>query len=379
MPIVFDDTQEMLRDSALAFLKDNAPISALRTLRDTHDPVGFSRDLWRQAAELGFTGVLIDEAYGGSGLGVVEAGIIAEAIGATLAPLPFLSTSVLGASLLGLFGSDTQRSALLPEMASGRHLTALALDEGSKHRPDRITMLARRHGDGYMLDGSKVFVVDGHVADTLIVVAKDAQAGVDGDISLFLVPRDSAGVRVERCVIADATNAARVTFEGVRIPAYALLGRAGNGAAMLDKVLDIARAVLSSELVGIADATFARTLAYLKERSQFGKQIGEFQALQHRAAHLFAEIELARAAVLQCQQRLDAGRSDGPEPLVCVAKAKAGTTTTLAVQEGVQMHGGIGMTDELDIGFYMKRARTAQEWLGDANWQLNRWAGMRGY
>jgi len=378
MPIVLTDTQEMLRDSAMTFLQENAPISALRTLRDTRDPVGFSRELWQRCAALGFAGVMIDESYGGSGLGAVEAGVIAEAIGTTLAPLPFLSTAVLCAALVGLYGNEGQRRALLPQIAAGRHLMALALDETARHRPERIATQARRDADGYVLDGSKVFVVDGHVADTLVVAARTGAGAGDG-ISLFLVPRDHAGVQVERCVLADATNAARIVFHAARVPADALLGSVGSGAQMLERVLDIGRAVLSSELLGIADASFARTLAYLKERRQFGKAIGEFQALQHRAAHLFAEIELARAAVLRCQQRLDEGHADGPDPLVCVAKAKAGDTATLAVQEGVQMHGGIGMTDEFDIGFFMKRARTAQEWLGDANWQLDRWATLRGY
>lgn len=379
MPIVLTDTQEMLRDSAMTFLQENAPISALRTLRDNRDPVGFSRELWQGCAALGFAGVMIDEAYGGSGLGAVEAGVIAEAIGTTLAPLPFLSTAVLGAALIGRYGSDGQRGALLPEIAAGRHLVALALDETARHRPERIATQARRDAGGYVLDGTKVFVVDGHVADTLVVAARTGAAGASDGVSLFLVPRGHAGVQVERCVLADATNAARINFDGARVPADALLGSQGSGAHMLEHVLDIARAVLSSELLGIADASFARTLAYLKERRQFGKAIGEFQALQHRAAHLFAEIELARAAVLRCQQRLEEGDADGPEPLVCMAKAKAGDTATLAVQEGVQMHGGIGMTDEFDIGFFMKRARTAQEWLGDSNWQLDRWATLRGY
>lgn len=377
MAIVFDETQHMLRDSAMAFLRESAPIRDLRKLRDSHDETGFSRPLWQRFADLGFAGVLIDERFGGSGLGVVEAGTLAEAIGTTLAPLPFLSTAVLGATLVGLNGSELQRHAMLPGMAAGSHLTALALDESGKHRPERIALRAERAGDQYRLDGAKVFVVDGHVADTLIVAARTTDGS--GGVTLFLVPRATAGIEVERCVLADASNTARIAFDDVRIPSSAMLGRPGEGAAMLERALDIGRAVLSSELLGIADETFTRTLAYLKERKQFGKAIGEFQALQHRAAHLFTEIELARAAVLRCQQRLDEQAADGPEPLVCVAKAKAGTTATLAVQEAVQMHGGIGMTDEFDMGFYMKRARTAQEWLGDANWQSDRWATLRGY
>ncbi|MCT9074125.1 acyl-CoA dehydrogenase family protein [Cupriavidus gilardii] len=384
MAIVLNDTQDMLRDSALTFLRENAPISALRAMRDSGDPVGFSRELWQRFADLGLAGVLVPEAYGGSGLGVVEAGVIMEAIGRTLAPSPFLSTAVLGASLLTHFGNDAQRDALLPAIAAGRHLTALALDEAGKHRPFRLSTRATADAGGYRIDGSKQLVVDGHVADTLIVAARtaDAQAGQSEDtqgITLLLVPRTSRGVRIERVVLADATQAARIVFEGVQVPADAVLGDVDGGGAILERALDIGRAVLSSELLGIADEAFARTLAYLKERRQFGKIIGEFQALQHRAAHLFTELELTRAIVLRCQQRLDESAPDGPEALASAAKAKAGETATLAVQEGVQMHGGIGMTDEFEIGFFMKRARTAQEWLGDANFHADRWARMRGY
>jgi len=384
MAIVLNDTQDMLRDSALTFLRENAPISALRAMRDSGDPVGFSRELWQRFADLGLAGVLVPEAYGGSGLGVVEAGVIMEAIGRTLAPSPFLSTAVLGASLLTHFGNDAQRDALLPAIAAGRHLTALALDEAGKHRPFRLSTRATADAGGYRIDGSKQLVVDGHVADTLIVAARtaDAQPGQSEDtqgITLLLVPRTSRGVRIERVVLADATQAARIVFEGVQVPADAVLGDVDGGGAILERALDIGRAVLSSELLGIADEAFARTLAYLKERRQFGKIIGEFQALQHRAAHLFTELELTRAIVLRCQQRLDESAPDGPEALASAAKAKAGETATLAVQEGVQMHGGIGMTDEFEIGFFMKRARTAQEWLGDANFHADRWARLRGY
>ncbi|MGY8525366.1 acyl-CoA dehydrogenase family protein [Paracidovorax citrulli] len=382
MAIVMNDTQQMLRDSALAYLRENATIRALRAMRDAGDQTGFSRELWQGFADLGLAGVLVPERWGGSGLGVVEAGVVMEAIGRTLAPSPFLSTAVLGASLLTLHGTDAQRDALLPDIAAGRHLTALALDESARHRPNRIETRARPDADGYRIDGAKQFVVDGHVADTLIVAARTGDAGssaLDDGITLLLVPRDSAGIRIERAVFADASQAARIAFENVHVPATSVLGEPGHGAAILEHALDIARAALSSELLGIADEAFARTLSYLKERRQFDKIIGEFQALQHRAAHLFTEIELTRAAVLACQQKLDASAPDGPEPLASMAKARAGDTATLAVQEGVQMHGGIGMTDEFEIGFFMKRARTAQEWLGDSSFHADRWARLRSY
>ncbi|MDR3381852.1 acyl-CoA dehydrogenase family protein [Cupriavidus basilensis] len=379
MAIVLNQTQEMLRDSALAFLRESAPIPTLRKLRDTRDDTGFSPALWREFAELGFAGVLIPEQYGGSELGVVEAGVLMEALGRTLAPTPFFSTALLGASLISRGGSAAQKAHFLPAIAAGRHLTALAIDEGAAHRPERQALAAVQQDGGFVLNGAKVFVIDGHIADTLIAVGRTSGNADDRDgVTLFLVPRGADGITVERTVMADARNAARVQFRDVRVAADAVLGEAGRGAAMLEHALDIARVALASELVGIADEAFARTLQYLKERKQFGKIIGEFQALQHRAAHLFSEIEITRAAVLRSQQLLDDGPAQ-PIALVSAAKARAGSTAMLAVQEAVQMHGGIGMTDEFEIGFYMKRACAAQILLGDTNFHAQRWATLRGY
>ncbi|GAB7550226.1 acyl-CoA dehydrogenase family protein [Cupriavidus sp. 8B] len=379
MAIVLNQTQDMLRDSALAFLRESAPISMLRKLRDTRDDTGFSPALWKAFAELGFAGVLIPEQYGGSELGVVEAGVLMEALGRTLAPTPFFSTALLGASLIARGGSAAQKAHFLPAIAAGKHLTALAIDEGATHRPERQALAAVQQDGGFVLNGAKVFVIDGHIADTLIVVGRTSGNASNRDgVTLFLVPRGADGIAVERTVMADARNAARVQFREVRVAADEVLGEVGGGAAMLEHALDIARAALASELVGIADEAFERTLQYLKERKQFGKIIGEFQALQHRAAHLFGEIEITRAAVLRSQQLLDDGPAQ-PVALVSAAKARAGSTAMLAVQEGVQMHGGIGMTDEFEIGFYMKRACAAQILLGDTNFHAQRWATLRGY
>ncbi|MFJ1254461.1 acyl-CoA dehydrogenase family protein [Cupriavidus sp. CuC1] len=379
MAIVLNQTQDMLRDSALAFLRESAPISMLRKLRDTRDDTGFSPALWKAFAELGFAGVLIPEQYGGSELGVVEAGVLMEALGRTLAQTPFFSTALLGASLIARGGSAAQKAHFLPAIAAGKHLTALAIDESAAHRPERQALAAVQQDGGFVLNGAKVFVIDGHIADTLIVVGRTSGNASDRDgVTLFLVPRGADGIVVERTVMADTRNAARVQFREVRVAADAVLGELGGGAAMLEHALDIARAALASELVGIADEAFERTLQYLKERKQFGKVIGEFQALQHRAAHLFGEIEITRAAVLRSQQLLDDGPAQ-PVALVSAAKARAGSTAMLAVQEGVQMHGGIGMTDEFEIGFYMKRACAAQILLGDTNFHAQRWATLRGY
>jgi hypothetical protein len=379
MPLVLTEEQSMLRDSARGLISDKAPVAHLRQLRDGKEADGFSRALWKTFAEMGFAGLLVPEAFGGSGLGCVEAGVMMEEIGRTLMPSPFLSTAVVGASALSRGGSEAQKAAYLPKIVDGSLLTTLAVDEGAKHRPLHTTLQAVRSGNGFKLSGAKAFVVDGHVADLLIVAARSAgNAGDRNGLTLFLVDPKAKGVAIERTVMVDAHNAARITFDNVEVNADGVLGEVDGGAALLESVLNIGRGAVASEMVGLSEEVFGRTVTYLKERKQFGKLIGEFQALQHRAAQLYIDIEITRAAVLKALQALDSD-SDKAGAAVAVAKARAGTTATLAVQEGVQMHGGMGMTDQFDIGFFMKRARVAQELFGDSNFHTERLAEGKGY
>ncbi|HPA91455.1 MAG TPA: acyl-CoA dehydrogenase [Quisquiliibacterium sp.] len=376
MALVLNDEQRMLQDSARAFISESAPVAHLRALRDGRDDTGFSRDLWKKFAEMGFSGILVPEGQGGSGLGVVEAGVIAEELGRTLAPSPFLSTAVLAAAAIRRGGSAAQQAAMLPKIAAAELVVALAIDEGVKHRPGAIATKAVRDGAGFRIDGAKTLVVDGHVADRLIVAARVA---ADGDpVALFVVDARAPGVAIERTVMVDAHNAARVRLTNVQVGADALLGSVEGGAALLEAVLDTGRAVLASELLGIADEVFARTLTYLKERRQFGRIIGEFQALQHRASELFCDIEMTRAIVIRALQAVDEDPVKARD-IVSAAKARACTTANRAVQEGVQMHGGMGMTDQFDIGLFMKRARVAQELLGDAHFHADRHATLNAY
>ena len=343
-------------------------------LRDSRDAAGFDRPLWRAFAEQGYSAILVPEAHGGLGLGAVEAGIIGEALGRTLTPSPFLSTAVLAARALARSGSAAQQAQLLPAIAAAETVIAFAVDETSKHRPDAIAATAARDGSGWRLDGAKTFVLDGHVAERFIVAARTAEGG----LTLLLVDAQAPGVQIERTLMVDAHNAARLRFDGVRIAADAVLGAAGAADAVLAEVLDFGRVVVAAQLLGIADAVFELTLAYLKERRQFDRAIGEFQALQHRAAELYIDIELTRALVLGALQAMDADPAKAGL-IVAQAKAHACTTANRAVQEGVQMHGGIGMTDEFDVGLYMKRARTLQELFGDAGYHADRVAAMGGY
>lgn len=375
MPLFLDDEQTMLRDTARDFIADTAPVAHMRALRDADDPTGFSRDLWKQFAEMGFTGILIGEDQGGLGLGHVEAGIVLEEIGRNLTPSPFLTTAV--AAVEALRGT-VQADRWFPGILSGETVAALAIDETAKHR-DAISLRADRAGNGFRLSGTKRFVAHGHVADLLIVAARTAGAPDDREgVTLFAVPRDMTGMTVEPERLADASLAATVTFADATLDGDAVLGEVDGGRAILDRLLRAGRTGVAAESLGVGTGAMAMTIGYLKDRNQFGVPIGSFQALQHRAAHLYAEMEVARAAVLKAQQLLDAD-ADGADAAVSVAKAMTAMATTLAVNEGVQMHGGIGMTDAYDIGFYMKRARVLAELWGDSGFHADRLAVAAGY
>lgn len=378
MALILNEDQEMLRDAARGFLTRRSPVSELRRVRDEAVTDGFSRDIWREMAEQGFAGVLIGEDHGGSAFGHVGAGVIAAEMGATLAPSPYLSTAVLGARALSQ-GSAAQQDEYLPRIASGALLTALALDEGPKHRPARIAMRAEKSGNGFKLTGRKSFVPEGGAADLLIVAARTAGSDDEAEgVTLFLVPAGADGVTPRVTPAVDSRNYADIAFEGVQVDGEAVLGEIDHGQAVLNGVLTAGRAVLAAEMEGLSRQAFAMTVDYLKTRKQFGQPLGAFQGLQHRAAHLWMELELVESAVLKALQELDAG-SDFAPLVASLAKSKAGSVARQATQEAVQMHGGIGMTDEHDIGLYLKRARVADELLGDAAFHADQIARLRGY
>ncbi|MFQ3666676.1 MAG: acyl-CoA dehydrogenase [Sphingomonadaceae bacterium] len=379
MALVLNDDERMIRESAEGFFAEHAPVAELRRIRDARDPDGFDRGLWAKMAEMGFAGVAIPEAHGGAGLGMVAAGLIQEAIGRNLSLSPFLSSSVLSATILAKGGSEEQKAALLPRMAAAELIVALASDERPRHAPAHVATRAEASGNGFRLTGTKPFVLDGQVADRLIVAARTS--GADNEqagITLFLVDPRAAGVAVEARSMVDSRNAARVTLDGVQVDGADVIGGVGEGYALLEAALDAGRACLAAEMLGVADRSFALTVDYLKTREQFGRPIGSFQALQHRAAHLFCEIELAKSVTLKALRALDEGDMRAPV-FASLAKAKVGDVARLATNEAVQMHGGIGMTDDADIGFYMKRARAAAETFGDSAFHGDRIARIMRY
>jgi len=376
MALLTDD-QKLIQETARQFLADEGSIAKqLRHWRESGCSDGFGTALWKQFGELGLTGICIPEANGGAGMGATEAGLVLEEIGRNLTPSPFLTTAV--AAVRALEGS-AHAERWFPGILAGDTVAALAIDEDKHHDPARIALEAKRSGNGFALNGAKQFVVHGKAADVILVAARTAGSpGETKGVTLFAVERGASGLDVENLTLADSSRAARLTFENVEVDADAVVGEVDVGWTPLSRALGAGRAGAAAELVGVAAGASDMTFEYLKQRRQFGKLIGEFQALQHRAAHLYGEIEIARAAALKAAELLDAG-DPRAELMVSVAKAKAGRSAALAVQEGVQMHGGIGMTDEHDIGLYMKREAVLSELFGSPRFHANRVAELSGY
>jgi alkylation response protein AidB-like acyl-CoA dehydrogenase len=380
MALVLNDEQRILKDSARGFLSENAPVEALRKLRDEKDATGYSEELWQKIVnEQGWAGIAIPESFGGLEFGFLGLGLIFEEAGRTLAASPLFSSIVLGASAIELLGSQTQKESLLPEIAAGSFTLALALEEGAHHAPYNIATTAEKTADGYTLNGSKTFVLDGHTADKLVVIARtsgDTQS--TAGISAFLIDSDTQGLEITRTIMMDSRNAANIQFNNVSVSEDALLGSADNAYPLLDDVLDRGRAILAAEMLGGCLEMFQRTMDYLKEREQFGVKIGSFQALKHRAAKMFIEIELSKSVVLEALTAIDENKDNRAE-LVAVAKTKLNDTYQLVTNEAVQMHGGIGVTDELDAGLFLKRARAVIATLGNSSFLRDRFATLRGF
>jgi alkylation response protein AidB-like acyl-CoA dehydrogenase len=376
---VLTEEQTLLRDAARTWTREKSPVSAFRKVRDAALPLGYDPAAFAEMAEMGWTGVIIPEAYGGSDFGYLGLGLILEETGRTLTASPLLSTALAGASAIILGGGEAQKEAWLPKIATGELVATLAVDEGPHHRPAHVTVRAEADGAGWRLSGTKTFVLEGMAAGLFVVSARTAGGASDPEgISLFLVPGDAPGISRRALKLADSRGAAIITFDNVALGDGALLGVAGRGYGLLEKVLDRARAGLSAEMLGSAVQAFETTLDYLKTRVQFGQVIGAFQALQHRAAKMFTDLELARSCVEAALAAIDTDSPEVPE-LASLAKAKVGDTLHLVSNEMVQMHGGIGMTDAHDAGLYLKRARAAEAAFGSQAYHRDRYARLQGY
>jgi acyl-CoA dehydrogenase len=380
MDLAFSEDQELIAKTAGDFVKQKSPIARVRELRDTNDPVGFSRALWREMAELGWVGIAFPESVGGAGLGFAELALVMEELGRTLAPEPFLSTVLLAGQALLLSGDSAKASAWLPRVCKGEVVLALAQQEAkSRYDLAAVETRAEKAGAGWRIAGEKIHVLDGHVADAFVVVARTAGGPrAAAGITLFLVPKGAAGLTITRQSRVDGRNAALLRLDAVAVGADAVVGRVDAGHETLAAAVDRATVGLCAEMLGGMQQAFAMTLDHLKSRIQFGVPIGSFQALKHRAANVFIEIELAKSAVMAAARAVD-GADPGLAKLVSLAKARCSDAYVLTANEGVQMFGGVGMTDEYDIGFYLKRARAAELTFGDAAFHRARWASLAGY
>jgi acyl-CoA dehydrogenase len=377
MDLVLTEDQELIAKTAADFVKEKSPVARMRALRDARDETGFSRALWKEMAELGWVGLIFPEPLGGAGLGFAELAVVLEELGKTLAPEPFLSTVLMGGQALLLGGSDAQKQAWLPRLCAGDAILTLAHQEArSRYDVHHVETRAERAGGRFRLSGEKIQVLDGYVADALLVPARSAGAASDVQgISLFLVPKGTPGVTATRQTRVDSRSAALVKLEGA---AGELVGAEGQAGPLLERVIDRATIGLCAEMLGGMQQAFALTLEHLKTRKQFDVPIGSFQALKHRAADVFIELELARSVVMAAARAVDEDAADAAK-LASLAKAKCSDAYVLATNEGVQMFGGVGMTDEYDIGLYMKRARAAELTFGDSAFHRARWARLNGY
>ncbi len=371
------EEQGMIRDQAQNWASTQSPVKKFREMRDSDTDIAFFPETWSSMIEMGWTGILVPEAYGGSELGYLTVGVVLEEIGRHLTASPLFASAVVGATALVQAGSEDQKQHFLPKIVDGTSILTLALDEGPRTRPADIAMKAAASGDGYTLSGSKTFVHEGMSATDFIVAARTSgEAGDESGITLFLVPADA--VSRNRLKTVDSRGYANIDFDGVAVGKEQVLGDVDAGFAPLEATLDRARAALSAEMLGTASQAFDMTLDYLQNRKQFGQVIGSFQALGHRAAALFTAKELTRSCVEAALTAIDEG--DENVPMMCsLAKCKAGEFLHDMSNELIQIHGGIGMTDEFDAGFYLKRARVLENAFGNQAYHKDRFARLRGF
>lgn len=367
MALVLNEEQQMLKNSAKEFFNGNAPVSALRRLRDEKNELGYDKRVWEEMAQMGWSGLVFPEEYGGLQFGYTGLGQILYESGKTLTASPLLSTVVIAGSMINEFGSDVQKQKYISAICEGKTLFAVAFEEKNIHAPHHAAASVSEN----KISGTKKFVLDGHVADTFLVTATSEKG-----LGVYVIDAKGEGVTIDKHIMMDSRNASTVTFENASV--VDMIGLPGDGASIMDMSLDIARICLSAEMLGSMEEAFERTLAYLKERKQFGVSIGSFQGLQHRAAHMYCEIELCKSLVIKSLQAIDKNSED-LATLSSMTKAKIGQIAQLVSNEAIQMFGGIGMTDDEEIGFFLKRARVAQQTFGDSNYHIDRFAKLKGY
>ncbi|MBF68341.1 MAG: acyl-CoA dehydrogenase [Gammaproteobacteria bacterium] len=374
-----DEEQTLIRDQAKAWASEQAPVQEFRAMRDSGVEAGFDAAIWTEIVGLGWPGMIVPEQYGGAGLSYLTFGLVLEEIGRQLTASPLVASALVGAGAIIEVGSDEQRQTVLPHIADGSAIVTLAIDEGPRHDPVGTALSAELGPVGFTLNGAKTFVLEGMSATSFVVAARTSgQPGETQGISMFLVPADAPGLSRTRLVAVDSRGYANLAFEGVEVPQSALMGSLDEGYAALEIILDKARAGIAAEMLGTASQAFDMALEYLKTRVQFGQVIGSFQALGHRAADLFTEMELARSCMEGALQAIDAEADDAAQ-MVSLSKCRTGEFLHHMSNQLIQIHGGIGMTDEFDAGFYLKRARVLENLLGNQAFHRDRFSRLVGF
>lgn len=373
------EEQTLLKDQATSWVSAEAPVSKFRAMRNEGNELGFAQPTWAAMVEMGWTGILVPEEYGGSDLGYLTFGVVLEELGKQLAASPLFASAYVGATGLLLAGTDAQKSSHLPGIVDGSKIVTLAIDEGPRHAPARTVLEAKAQGDKYVLTGSKTLVLEGMSATDFIVVARSSgNVGDAQGLSLFIVSADAVGLSRSAMKTMDSRGYAELTFDGVEVSASDLMGPDGQAGEVLEEILDRARAGVGAEMLGVGSQAFEMTLEYLKTRKQFGAVIGSFQALGHRAAELFAAKELARSCGEAALQEIDA-QSNSVAKACSLSKAKVGDFLHTMSNQLIQIHGGIGMTDEFDAGLYLKRARVLETLYGNQSYHRDRYARLLGF
>ncbi len=372
------EEQTLIQAQAKIWASEESPVSKFREMRDSGNELGFDKATWASIGELGWAGILVPEEHGGVDMGHLTFGVVLEELGRQLTASPLLASGLIGVDALRLAGSESQQTRWLPALAEGRSILTLAVDEGPRHAPTRTALAATANGTGFALSGTKVHVLEGMAADVFIAAARTSgQPGDEAGLTLFLVDGQAAGLERTRLSLADSRGYANLHFNDVQVGQDDVLGAIDGGLPLLDRILDRARAGLAAEMLGVAAQAFDMTLDYLKNRVQFGQVIGSFQALGHRAADLFTEMELARSCMEAALQAIDAEADDIAE-LCSLSKAKVGDFLHHMSNELIQIHGGIGMTDEFDAGLYLKRARALEFTYGNQSFHRDRYATLVG-
>lgn len=370
MAYILTEEQQFLKDSARDLLK-SAPVALVRELRDNNNPLGYSTELWGQMVEMGWPTLGVSEEFGGLNFGIRGFGIIAEEMGRTLSNSPLLSMAI-ATYILAEYGNQDQKNELKHTIEEGK-IWAITLQEGLHFRPSQPQLTAHNEEGYWILNGVKTLVADAHVADKMMV-----SAHTDKGLCLFVLNTDTVGIQVEKEIFMDSRYYSEVSFKSVKVSESNILGEASNSEMVLADIINVANVLISAELLGLMSEAFERTIMYLKERRQFDRVIGSFQGLQHRAANMYSELEVAKSLVIKALDSIDA--NDFMAPALCsMAKAKTAVLSQIVTNEGIQMYGGIGMTDDEEIGFFMKRARVAAQLYGGSSYHLDRFATMSGY